>query len=102
MIEQGRATSIELERWRSLDAASVLSCVANYVKEDLMFKPKVRIGESKVHAVVGEREFDFVVLGPKWFDLNQKRGGGGAVDLIAHVFGHSFKQAVAVLRKRGL
>ena len=44
------------------------------------------------------RNFELLLTGPKFYDTRQKRGGGGAIDLVMHLYQIDFKKAVDRLR----
>lgn len=90
-----------LQRWRALEAAEVLAVVANHSKRDRTFHPKDANTE-RWHVGCGDGDFELLVRGPKFFDTRSKRGGGGAVDLVMHLTGKSFKEVVVLLREAGL
>ncbi|WP_255208805.1 hypothetical protein [Paraburkholderia youngii] len=50
----------------------------------------------------GDREFELLLRGPKFYDTRAKRGGGGAIDLIMHLHRVGFIQAVNLLQEAGL
>jgi hypothetical protein len=94
--------NFDLIRWRSLDAASVLSSLADYVKQDRDFVPRASIASTRWHANVVGRDFEILCTGPKFLDARANVGGGGAVDLTMHLFRINFRQAVKLLRSKGL
>lgn len=91
-----------LLRWRNLDAGSTLPMLADYAKRDPDFKPVKDLHTTRWHASVGRQEFELLCTGPKFLDTRADKGGGGAVDLAMHLQGLTFKQAVALLRSKGL
>lgn len=88
----------ELVRWRALPALVVLKAFADYIKEDTDFIPLSRLSASRWHVNVGGHDYEFLCDGPKFYDTRQKRGGGGAIDLVMYVFGLDFKGAVRRLK----
>jgi hypothetical protein len=91
-----------LERWRGLDCVAVLRDLADHLKQDKTFAPRERLGATRWH--VGAAGFDFELLctGPRFFDTRAEHGGGGAIDLVMHVFRVDFSHAVAMLHDKGL
>ena len=87
-----------LLRWRSLDATLVLRTVADYAKRDVTFHPVKDSKTSRWHACVRGCDFELLLTGPKFWDPRDRRGGGGAVDLVMHLAHVDFKQAVELLR----
>ena len=95
-------TESELERWRGLDARVVIEALAEYAKADTTFRPISSQGTERLYVTAAGAEWELLVNGPKWFDTRARKGGGGAVDLVMHLWSASFKQAVALLRKRSV
>ena len=91
--------SAELARWRCLDALQALRLLADYVKEDPTYKPTHAISARRVHATAAGADWELLVDGPKFYDTRAKTGGGGAIDLVIHVWQVPFKKAVMRLRK---
>ena len=92
----------DLERWRSLDAAAALNALADYAKEDASYVPRLSTKSTRWHVSVAGIDYEILCTGPKFWDTRAERGGGGAVDLVMHLFGLNFKHAVAMLKDRGL
>jgi len=40
--------------------------------------------------------------GPKFWDVRVERGGGGAIDLVMHLYTIKFKAATTLLKERGV
>ena len=91
-----------LERWRQLGAAKVLLAVADHAKRDTTFEPTKDACTERWHVAYGSAEFELLVCRQKFFDTRARRGGGGAVDLLMHLSGKSFKQVTLVLTEAGL
>lgn len=94
--------SSTLARWRSLDAARCLGAVADYAKKDLTFKARANPHTTRWHAHVAGHDVELLCTGSKFWDTRAERGGGGAVDLVVHLFSLDFKRAVRLLRDKGL
>lgn len=94
--------NLELERWRQLPAADVLRGLADHAKQDRDFHPRESRLSTRWHASIAGQDFELLCTGPKFLDTRANKGGGGAVDLAMHLFSLGFKQAVAVLRNRGI
>ena len=94
-----RISKFTLQRWQRLDAALVIRGIADYAKQDVAFKPRRRSDTSRGNVRVHETEFELLVTGPQFFDPRVSKGGGGAVDLVMHVYGIDFKTAVRLLEK---
>ena len=87
-----------LERWRTLDAVTVLTAVAEYAKLDPTFAPTKCDGTTRWHISVAGLDFELLLTGSKFWDTRSSVGGGGAVDLVMHLVGVGFKNAVRLLR----
>lgn len=96
-----RPTSADLVRWRSLDALQALRLLADYVKEDATFEPTHASSTRRVHATAAGADWELLVDGPKFYDTRARTGGGGAIDLVMHLWQVPFKTAVKQLRKSG-
>jgi hypothetical protein len=91
-----------LDRWRSLEAAKVLVTLATYAKPDPTYIPVKNRSSRRWHAQVAGRDFELLLTGPKFWDTRQATGGGGAVDLVMHLTGSSFREASRLLQRHGL
>lgn len=94
--------NFELSRWRSLDALAILRVFADHLKQDSDFKPRTSHGTTRWHVHLAGSDFEILCTGSKFLDTRANRGGGGAVDLVMHLFDIDFKQATILLRQRGL
>ena len=92
----------DLARWQKLEASLVLRRLADHIKEDRSFKPTLADSTVRVHANAAGGEWELLLTGPKWFDTRCRKGGGGAVDLVMHLWGVPFKQAAKLLKESGL
>jgi len=87
-----------LTRWRTLSASTVLVVVADHAKPDPTYVPSKNSLSTRWHVSAGGNDFELILTGPKFWDTRQCLGGGGAIDLVKHLFRMSFKQAVGRLR----
>lgn len=94
--------NVSLERWRSLDALLVLQAVAACSKVDPTYVPVKASTSRRVHATVAGRDFELLLTGVKFWDARRAVGGGGAIDLVIHVFETDFKGAARILKQCGL
>ena len=92
----------ELERWQSMDAAVALARLADYLKEDRDFRPLGDPCTKRFHVSAAGHDWELLLTGPKWFDTRSESGGGGAIDLVMHLWTLKFKQAIALLRERNV
>lgn len=96
---RGQVDAVELDKYRSVDCEVLLPLLVDYVKADASFIPIRDSHTHRWHLRVGDREFEILTTGPKWFDTRLKRGGGGGVDLAMHLLALNFRQAVTKLRQ---
>ena len=94
--------NLELVRWREMDSNHVLRLLANHVKEDASFHPRSSHQTTRWHAHVAGQDWEFLCTGPKFWDVRMDQGGRGAIDLVTHIYGISFKAAAKLLKERGL
>ncbi|QIN67964.1 hypothetical protein SBC1_80110 (plasmid) [Caballeronia sp. SBC1] len=96
---RGRADAVELEKYRSVDCEVLLPLLVDRVKADASFIPIHDSHTHRWHLRVGDREFELLTTGPKWFDTRLQRGGGGGIDLAMHLLALDFRQAITKLRQ---
>lgn len=94
--------NLTLTRWRTLDAVVVLRAIADHLKQDAEFRPRLSHDTTRWHASVAGHDYEVLCTGPRFLDTRANRGGGGAVDLVMHVLGVDFKRAVKVLQDQRL
>ena len=99
--QAARPTPADLVRWRSLDALQALHILADYVKEDATFKPTHSTSTRRVHTTAAGSDWELLVDGPKFYDTRAQKGGGGAIDLVMHLWRVPFKNALLTLRRAG-
>lgn len=90
--------NLSLMRWREVDASVVLERLGCYLKADPTFQPTSALGTRRFHVNADGVEFELLLTGPKFFDARAQRGGGGAIDLVMHLYDLDFKAAVRRLR----
>ncbi|MFM0389434.1 hypothetical protein [Paraburkholderia dipogonis] len=89
----------DLEKLRNLAATRVVCACATHAKRDVTFEPTSATETERWHVNAGGREFELLLRGPKFYDTRAKRGGGGAIDLVMHLYSLNFAEAVALLKK---
>lgn len=99
---RGNALRGDLARWRNLDAIAVLLVLAEHVKEDRSFQAVRSTGTKRLHVSAADADWEFLVYGPKFYDTRARKGGGGAVDLVMHLWRAPFRKAVQILQAKGL
>lgn len=71
----------------------MLHRLADHVKNDGAFKPTTACSAVRVHVSAAGNEWELLLTGPKWFDTRAGKGGGGAVDLVMHLWQVPFTRA---------
>ena len=94
--------NLELARWRGLFAADILLLLAEYAKRDPDFRPRTSHQSTRWHARARGIEFEILCTGPKFLDTRFGKGGGGAIDLAMYLLDLDFKEAVNLLRSKGV
>ncbi len=92
-------SSVQLDRWRALDAEVVLVALADYAKRDGSYAPRKNSSSTRWHATVGSLDFELLLTGAKFWDTRENRGGCGALDLVMHLNRCDFRRAVTVLKR---
>lgn len=91
-----------LNRWRGMAATDVLQAVADHAKRDVSYVPVKTDRSSRWHASASGRDFELLCTGPKFWDTRANKGGGGALDLVMHLYQIPFLRAARLLEERGL
>ena len=91
----------ELDRLRKLADLDVLRLMAKKVKPDRHFVPVSAPSTSRVHVSAAGVELGVACRRCSFFDTRAHRDGGGAVDLVMHLWRVLSKQAVKMLHKAG-
>lgn len=94
--------NLDLVRWREMDSIHVLRRLADHIKEDPSFHPTSSHLTTRWHAHAAGNDWEFLCAGPKFLDVRMDCGGGGAVDLVMHVYGVKFKAAAKLLKEMGI
>lgn len=101
MREVRSVDNSELERLRSLSVLDVLRTMAENARIDRDFTPVRAVGTQRVHVSAGGADWEILADGARFYDIRAGKGGGGAVDLVMHLWRVPFKQAVKMLREAG-
>jgi hypothetical protein len=91
-----------LERLRCLPVLTCLQALGAYLKVDTTYVPTSATGTQRIHVAAAGRDWELLVAGEKFYDTRARAGGGGAIDLVIHLWGLKFKAAVAMLLEAGL
>lgn len=83
---------------RQLDCDLVLAALSEYLKEDASFVPRKDEASRRWFLTVDGRDFELLITGSKFYDTRCGKGGGGAIDLVMHLFRVDFKGAIHKLR----
>lgn len=98
----GPWNTTDIARARSAPLLKILSHICDYIKEDLEYTPRdPSKGSRRFQVNWQKRDFRLIITGEKWLDelVNRDeggRGGGGGIDLVMHLTGVNFVQAVKV------
>jgi hypothetical protein len=100
-MKKKKVDQTELKRWRELDAAEFLVCLADHAKKDPSFIPIKDSSSTRWHVNVKNQDLEILCTGPKFWDTVRGKGGGGAVDLVIYLFDVDFLTATRMLRSKG-
>nr|WP_315194168.1 hypothetical protein [uncultured Aquabacterium sp.] len=89
----------ELRRLRSIDLAGVLDQMCIDYKQDASYEPRRHANSVRWHVTVDAYVYELIITDQHWFDTRAGKGGYGAVDLLMHVLGIGFRDAVHRLQK---
>jgi hypothetical protein len=63
-------------------------------KRDLDFSRTKNPATVRLHVAVGGHVVELLAAGVRWYDVRERKGGGGAIDLTMHLLRLSFVDAV--------
>jgi len=90
----------QIEALRSLPIGEVLVSLGCHVKPDRDYQPSKNSLSQRIHASLPTGGVvELTITGKKWWDTRANLGGGGAIDLVMHLYKDSFPQAVKRLQK---
>ncbi len=95
----------QLEILRSIPLTDALDQLGLFWKADRDYKPRGAKEGKRYFVSMDEKVFELQVTGMKWFDMQTKKGGGGAIDLVMYLYDVDFVAAVKKLLhlpKKGL
>ena len=84
----------QLQALSSIPITDVLDALGLYWKADLAYKPRGCKEGKRIFISLDEKVYELQITGLKWFDMQTKKGGGGAIDLIMYIFDVKFVDAV--------
>ena len=94
-----RYTEEQLAALRAMSLESVLRKLELYYTKDPDYKPRKDLSGVRYNVSVEQQVFEILVTGIRWYDMREKKGGGGAIDLTMHLLSLDFKSAVKLLLK---
>jgi hypothetical protein len=102
MARQQSFNSEQLVWLREIPLFEVLNrlCAQGYLfwRRDHDFKPEKDMHTIRLYVSSSSGlAWELLVTGSKWFDTRFKKGGGGGIDLVMHLFGIDFVAAVKLL-----
>lgn len=89
----------DLKLLRSLDLAEVLNQMCIDFKPDASYQPRQHANSMRWHVTVDAYVHELIITDRRWFDTRAGKGGCGAVDLLMHILGIGFLEAVHRLQK---
>lgn len=88
-----------LTQFREQKTEETFKYLGLYYSIDRDFVPVGNPNTKRFNVSVNNQVFEIVSTGVKWFDTRWKKGGGGAIDLVMHLYGVDFVAAVKILMK---
>lgn len=89
-----RYTEEQLATLRAMPLEQALRKLRLYFTKDPDYKPRKAVSAARLNVSVGNRVFEILVTGIRWYDTRAKMGGGGAIDLAMHLLDLDFRGAV--------
>lgn len=83
----------ELDRLRAMSVEATLKLFNLPFRIDEDYRSYKNIDSKKLVITIDSRQTELIVTREKWYDVESKRGGGGAIDLTMHLFREPFKAA---------
>ena len=93
-----RFDDARIEHLRQEPVLVVLDALGLYWKLDATFQPVKDKATVRVHVSLGGMVIELLATGPKWYDVQAGRGGGGAIDLAMYLLHLDFVTAVKRLQ----
>lgn len=92
-----RYTEEQLAALRAMPLESVFKKLELYYTKDPDYKPRKDLSGVRYNISVEQQVFEILVTGIRWYDMREKKGGGGAIDLTMHLLSLDFRSAVKLL-----
>ena len=83
---------------RAMPLLKALDAVGVYAKLDASYEPMKNKGSSRYHLSANCQDYELLICREKWYDTRACKGGGGAIDLVMHLYQLDFKRSVQRLR----
>lgn len=83
----------ELNRLRAMSVEATLKLFNLPFRVDEDYRSYKNTDSKKLIVTIDSRQVELIITGEKWYDVESKRGGGGAIDLTMHLFREPFKAA---------
>lgn len=90
-----------VSRWWEPPAIDMLTAHAEHAISDVPYNAPKSLLSSRWHVCYASREFELLLVGPKYWDLSARKGGGGAADLAKHLALIDFSATVRLLQSYG-
>ena len=90
-----------LDQYRAMPVVDVLNRLNVYYTFDREYKPRGDADSKRLIVSVEQGNYqELIVTGNRWYNTRKSVGGGGAIDLVMHLFGDDFLGAVKRLQKK--
>lgn len=89
-----RVSNERLEYLRNKKLTDVLDFLGLYWKLDREYKPVKTKTSFRIFVQKGYETKELLITGIRWYDVRERKGGGGAIDLVMHLYSDSFLQSI--------
>ena len=84
---------------RAMPLLQALEAVGAYAKLDASYVPTTSRDSRRYHLSANCQDFELLLCREKWYDTRACKGGGGAIDLVMHLYSEPFNKALRRLDK---
>lgn len=84
---------------RAMPLLKALDSMGVYAKLDTSYEPTKNRDSSRYHLSANCQDYELVICREKWYDTRACKGGGGAIDLVMHLYSEPFNKALRRLDK---
>jgi len=88
-----------IDELQAFHVVGVLELLGVCWKRDPDYSPTKDKATARLYVSIGGGVVELLATGTKWYDVREKVGGGGAIDLVMHLFKVDFVSAVKQLRE---